>query len=94
LSIASGKKQIKTFIAKIGTVRLIALIMVAILVLVFTFRENIKESKYTKAKMEIFDRLLKNEPGQWPADIRHVVDSLILEKEDSLTLQKTDSLPG
>lgn len=71
-----------------GIVRSVLIIVVLVLTLVFIFRERIKESKYTKAKMEIFNRMKDNKMEDWPSEISDVFDSLILEKKDTLNIDK------
>ena len=63
---------------------MITAVVFVLISLVIIFQDEIQEHKLTKAKFEIMDRMLNNEPEQWPADIRQVIDSLVLEKKDTL----------
>ena len=38
----------------------------------------------TKAKIEMFKRMLKNEPNEWPEEFKDVYDSIIIEKTDTV----------
>ncbi len=74
------KKKIEQF----GVVKFVAILICVILFFVFLFQEEIKESKYTKAKMEMFERMKDNKIEDWPSEISNVYDSMILEKKDTL----------
>ncbi len=76
--------QLKQTIEKLGVVKVIATLLIMVLLIVFVFREQIKESKYTKAKLEIFDRMKDSKLKDWPSEISNVIDSMILENQDTL----------
>ena len=67
--------------------KVILILLVVIFSLLFYFKEDIKEHKVTKAKIEMFKRMLKTEPEQWPGEFNEVYDSMIVKKEDSISLQ-------
>jgi len=74
----------KEIIKKLGVVKIVGAALIVLLFILFVFREEIKESKYTKAKLEIFERMSDNKIKDWPTEISNVYDSLILEKLDTL----------
>ncbi|MDF1696767.1 MAG: hypothetical protein P1U56_13080 [Saprospiraceae bacterium] len=65
-------------------VKAIVVGLVLLFALLFYFKEDIKEHKVTKAKMEMFKRMLKTEPEEWPGEFKEVYDSMIVIKEDSI----------
>jgi hypothetical protein len=70
-----------------STILKIVLVLLAIIFsLLFYFKEDIKEHKVTKAKMEMFKRMLKTEPEQWPGEFNEVYDSMFVEKVDSISV--------
>ena len=81
-------RRIKNAIAKLGLVRSVFIFLVIVLTMVFVFRDEIKESKYTKAKLEMFNRMKDNSPEEWPSEISNVFDSLILEKKDTVIVKE------
>ena len=67
--------------------KIVLILLAVIFSLLFYFKEDIKEHKVTKAKIEMFKRMLKTEPEQWPGEFNEVYDSMIVKKVDSISLQ-------
>lgn len=65
-------------------VKIILVFLVVLFSVLFYFREPIKEHKVTKAKMEMFKRMLKTEPEQWGEEFHEVFDSMIVNNQDSI----------
>ena len=64
--------------------KLIPLVLVVILIALYIFQDEIKEHKVTKAKMEMLKRMYTSPPDEWDDEFIEVLDSMILEKKDSL----------
>ena len=64
-------------------IKLILLALVLIALGLYIFNDEIKEHKVTKAKMEMFKRMLKTQPNEWDEEFKEVYDSMIVEKKDS-----------
>ena len=79
-------KRPKIFTSSI--LKIVLGLLVIIFSLLFYFREDIKDHKVTKAKVEMFKRMLKTEPEQWPGEFNEVYDSMLVKKVDSLDPQK------
>ena len=80
------KKRSKIFTSSI--LKIVLVLLVVIFSLLFYFKEDIKEHKVTKAKVEMFKRMLKTEPEQWPDEFNEVYDSMIVKKGDSIDIQE------
>jgi len=55
----------------------IAISVITILVFVLFFRERLMETKIAKAKMDILETLLSDEPEEAKENIKNILDTLI-----------------
>lgn len=55
----------------------IAISVVVILVFMLFFRERLMETKIAKAKMDILETLLSDEPEEAKENIKNILDSLL-----------------
>ena len=63
---------------------IVGIILCLVLIGVLVFNKPIKEHRITKAKMELFRRMLHHPPEEWKEDIKTVVDSMVLEKHQPI----------
>ncbi len=59
----------------------IAISVIVILVFMLFFRERLMETKIAKAKMDILETLLSDEPEEAKENIKNILDTLIQTKE-------------
>ena len=63
--------------------QMIVIFLAALFCVLYYYRKPIKEHKVTKAKMEMFRRMLKTEPEQWGGELHEVIDSMIINPSDT-----------
>ena len=78
-------KQPKIFTSSI--IKIVLILVAIIFSFIFYFKEEIKEHKVTKAKMEMLKRMLKTDPEQWPGEFNEVYDSMIVKNVDTISVQ-------
>ena len=78
------KKHIK--IVRPILIKISGLAVLILVLSLFHYREEIRTHKVTKAKIEMFKRMLHTEPDAWPGEFKEVYDSLIVQEEDSLNI--------
>lgn len=59
--------------------------LAVVLTMLYLFRKPIFEHKVTKAKMEMLKRMYNSPPKDWDDELKHVVDSMLIERKDSIT---------
>lgn len=82
--------NIRKSIEKFGVFKSVCAVLLVLVIVLVIFNKQIMDSKYTKAKIEMLNRMMFEEPENWPKEIRRVYDSLILEKKDTITSRLED----
>lgn len=79
--------QPPNWLKKFGVVKFSLIVFAVILLIVYLFREPIRNHKYTRAKQEMFHRMMKSPPSEWKGHIEQVYDSIVVADRDSVPLE-------
>ena len=74
----------KSFLVKYFTPRNVIIFFVAVFLALYIFREQIKESRLTQAKMEMMKRMTDTPVEEWGGEFKTIYDSLMVQKKDSI----------
>jgi len=77
----------KTFLIKYITTRNTIFFLIGLFLALFIFRKEIKQNKITKAKLEMMERMSDTHVKQWGSEFKNIIDSLNINKVDSLSNQ-------
>ncbi len=71
-----------------GLVKLVMGLVLLLFLILYLFKDEIKEHKVTRAKMEMFKRMTDTKPENWDEEFKQIYDSIIVDTQDSIGQRK------
>jgi|GEM_PF-4709569 len=78
--------DIRQRLYQFGLIKAAVIALILVLVTLLIFKDQIKEHKVTRAKMEMLKRMIKTTPDQWDDTVKEVYDSMFVEHPDTTRL--------